>query len=292
MPRLPESRAIVSVAASISHNDRLSSRNFKRLSTYIFDYSGIKMPPNKITMLEGRLRRRLRATGLSTFDEYCNFLFDRDGLARESIYLIDVVTTNKTDFFREPNHFDYMYDVALPALRDKGIRRIRTWSSACSIGAEPYTMAMVLENFRSQANGPDYSILATDLSTEVLEKARRGVFPAEMIDPVPPEMSSRFVMQARDPGRRIVRIAPQLRSKIGFMRLNLMDKTYGVGEQMHMIFCRNVLIYFDKKTQQHVLTQLCDTLKPGGYLFIGHSESITAMDLPVRQLANTVFIKE
>ncbi len=282
----------VSIAASFSYGDRLSSRNFKRLSAYIFDYSGIKMPPTKLTMLEGRLRRRLRATGLPTFDAYCDYLFDQNGLAGESIYLIDVVTTNKTDFFREPNHFDYMREVALPTLQEKGVRRIRAWSSACSIGAEPYTMAMVLEDFRKEAGGPDYSILATDLSTEVLEKARRGIFPAEMIDPVPKEMARRFVMQAKDATRRVVRIAPQLRAKVGFMRLNLMDATYGVGEPMHMIFCRNVLIYFDKKTQLHVMTRLCECLRPGGYLFIGHSESISAMNLPVRQLANTVFIKE
>lgn len=282
----------MSAASALSYHDRLSSRNFKRLSAYIFDYSGIKMPPSKITMLEGRLRRRLRATGFNTFDQYCDFLFDRDGLARESIYLIDVVTTNKTDFFREPNHFDYLRDVALPDLQKKGVRRIRAWSSACSIGAEPYTMAMVLEDFRQTSAGPDYSILATDLSTEVLDRARRGIFPSEMAEPVPQEMMRRYVMEAKDPSRRVVRIAPHLRTKVGFMRLNLMDPLYKVGEPMHMIFCRNVLIYFDKKTQVQVLTRLCECLLPGGYLFIGHSESITAMDLPVRQIANTVFIRE
>nr|WP_153437048.1 protein-glutamate O-methyltransferase CheR [Sinorhizobium terangae] len=270
----------------------MSQRNFKRLATYIFDYSGIKMPQTKITMLEGRLRRRLRATGISTFDDYCDFLFDRNGLAHEAVLLIDAVTTNKTDFFREPNHFDYMRDVALPALHEKGMRKIRAWSSACSVGAEPYTMAMVLEDYRRDAGGPDYSILATDLSTDVLERARRGVYPAEMVDPVPPDMMHRYVMQAKDASRRVVRISPRLRSHVGFMRLNLMDPVYKIGDPMHMIFCRNVLIYFDKKTQLHVLQQVCECLLPGGYLFIGHSESIAAMELPLRQLANTIFVRE
>lgn len=275
-----------------SHGDHMSPRNFKRLASYIFEYSGIKITESKLTMLEGRLRRRLRATGIDGFDAYCAYLFDQDGLATESIHLIDVVTTNKTDFFREPNHFDYMRDAALPALQARGIRTIRTWSSACSIGAEPYTMAMVLEDFRAASRGPDYSILATDLSTDVLQKAKRGVYPTEMIDPVPADMQQRYVLHSRDREARLVRIAPRLRSKVGFMRLNLMDKAYRVGEPMHIIFCRNVLIYFDKKTQLHVMQNLCDCLAPGGYLFIGHSESIATMNLPVRQIANTVFIRE
>ena len=286
MPALPNNIALE------DSDDHLDMRDFQRIATLIGAEVGIKLPPAKRLMVEGRLRRRLRHLHLNSFAQYGDYLFRQDGLNRELPYLINAVTTNKTDFFREPNHFDYMREVALPTLQEKGVRRIRAWSSACSIGAEPYTIAMVLEDFRKEAGGPDYSILATDLSTEVLEKARRGIFPAEMIDPVPKEMARRFVMQAKDATRRVVRIAPQLRAKVGFMRLNLMDATYGVGEPMHMIFCRNVLIYFDKKTQLHVMTRLCECLKPGGYLFIGHSESISAMNLPVRQLANTVFIKE
>lgn len=271
--------------------DGLSDRDFKRLSTYIYDYSGIKMPPAKLTMLEGRLRRRLRVTGHANFDDYCDFLFDQGGLAHESVYLIDVVTTNKTDFFREPNHFDFMREQAIPKLAASGVRRIRTWSSACSIGAEPYTMAMVLEEYRREKSGPDYSILASDLSTDVLEKARRGVYSQDMLDPVPPDLKRRYVMRSKDPERREMRIHPDLRRRIGFARINLMSETYPIREPMHMVFCRNVLIYFDKKTQLHVLTQLCNCLEPGGFLFIGHSESIGAMTLPIRQLANTVFMK-
>ncbi len=279
------------VASKVQH-DRLSERNFRRLSAYIYNYSGIKMPPGKLTMLEGRLRRRLRATGQNSFDDYCNFIFDKGGLEQESIYLIDVVTTNKTDFFREPNHFDFLRDEALPALAATGLRRVRAWSSACSIGAEPYTMAMVLEDFKRDKRGPDYQILASDLSTDVLERARRGIYPAPMMEPVPDAMMRRYVMRALDPRRPEMRIVPDLRRKVGFTRLNLMDDAYTVGEPMHLIFCRNVLIYFDKPTQQHVLTRLCKCLADGGYLFIGHSESVTAMELPIRQIANTIFVKD
>ncbi|ADY65443.1 MULTISPECIES: CheR family methyltransferase [Rhizobium/Agrobacterium group] len=280
-----------SIAASSAH-DGLSQRDFRLLAEYIYNYSGIKMPDSKRTMLEGRLRKRLRATGHATFAQYCNFLFREDGLEEEAIYLIDVVTTNKTDFFREPNHFDYMEKFALPALAGEGHGRIRAWSSACSTGAEPYTMAMVLAEAAEKQVINNFSILATDLSTDVLRKAHSGIYARELLEPVPADMMRKYVMRSVDAGRREVRIVPRLRSKIGFARLNLMDPTYQIGDAVHLLFCRNVLIYFDKKTQVHVLTQLCKRLVPGGYLFIGHSETITGIDLPLRQVANTVFKKQ
>ena len=271
--------------------DGLSSRNFDALSRYIYDYSGIKMPVTKLTMLEGRLRRRLRATGISNFNCYCDYLFKHGGIEKEAIFLIDVVTTNKTDFFREPKHFDYMAATGLPELVAAGHKRLRLWSAACSIGAEPYTMAMVMQDFADGAEGIDYRILATDLSTEVLHVARRGVYPRDMIQPVPLDLQRRYVMVSREAARGEVRIHPRLRSTIGFARMNLMDSAYKVGEPMHMIFCRNVLIYFDKPTQAKVLSRLCDCLVPGGFLYVGHSETVTGISLPVRQVANTVFKK-
>jgi chemotaxis protein methyltransferase CheR len=274
-----------------SMDDRLSKRNFEALSRYIYDYSGIKMPITKITMLEGRLRRRLRATGIGTLDAYCEYLFKQNGLATESTYLIDAVTTNKTDFFREPKHFEYVEQVVLPEMLAAGHKKLRVWSSACSTGAEPYTMAMVLQEFVSANREVDYRILATDLSTDVLQAAQRGVYPRDMVAPVPKSIQQKYVMVARERGRTDVRISARLRSKVGFARLNLMDDSYPVGDPMHMIFCRNVLIYFDKVTQAKVLTRLCDCLMPGGYLFVGHSESVTGIPLPVKQVANTVFRK-
>jgi len=269
----------------------LSSRNFDALSRYIYDYSGIKMPVTKLTMLEGRLRRRLRATGIANFNDYCDYLFKHGGIDKEAIFLIDAVTTNKTDFFREPKHFEYMAETGLPEMVAAGHKRLRLWSAACSIGAEPYTMAMVMQDFIDGQSGLDYRILATDLSTDVLQAARRGVYPRDMIQPVPAEMKRQYVMTSRDAARGEVRIHPRLRSTVGFARLNLMDSAYKVGEPMHMIFCRNVLIYFDKPTQAKVLSRLCDCLVPGGFLYVGHSETVTGITLPVRQVANTVFKK-
>lgn len=272
-------------------DDRLSNRNFELLSKYIYSYSGIKMPMSKMTMLEGRLRRRLRITGMPTFDSYCDYLFKHDGLASESVFLIDAVTTNKTDFFREPKHFEYMVQTALPdILKTFSDRRLRIWSSACSTGAEPYTIAMVMSDFlTARAPDRDYFVLATDLSTDVLQKAQKGIYQNDLLQPVPADMMKKYVMRSADKHRQEMRIIPKLRSQVGFARMNLMDNAYPVGDHMHIIFCRNVLIYFDKPTQNHVLKRLCDNLVPGGYMFIGHSETVAGLDLPIRQVSNTVF---
>lgn len=269
--------------------DRLGPRDFARLATFIRDTAGIKMPESKMTMLEGRLRRRVRATDTGTIAGYCDWFF-RDGHEEDEIvHLINAVTTNKTDFFREPRHFDYLRDTALPALLAGGRSRIRAWSAACSTGAEPYTMAMVIDAFATEHRSLEYGILASDLDTEVLEVARRGIFPAEQLVPVPPLLRQRYVLSARAARRTEVRIVPELRGAIGFARLNLMDTRYAVGEPMDVIFCRNVLIYFDKPTQEKVVQRLAACLRPGGYLFLGHSESVAGFDLPLTSVANTVF---
>ena len=277
------------VAAPQEH---LSRRDFDRLAAHIFDQAGIRLPPAKITMIEGRLRRRVRATGHHSLGDYCAWLFEGDHLIDENEHLLNAVTTNKTDFFREPRHFDYLTGTVLPGLRDRGVQRLRVWSAACSTGAEPYTLAMLLDAFARDEGGPDYGILATDLDTNVLATARRGIYPAALLDPVPPLLRGRYVLRARDGRRDEVRITPELRATIGYARLNLMDDHYPVGDPMDIIFCRNVLIYFDKPTQRQVVSRLVDCLKQGGHLFLGHSESITGHDLPLTQVANTVFRKD
>jgi chemotaxis protein methyltransferase CheR len=269
--------------------DMLSARNFTRITGYILDQAGIRLPESKRTMLEGRLRRRLRATGVETFDDYCDFIFSNGNLAVEGPHLINAVTTNKTDFFREPKHFDYLCDELLPELHTQGLRRLRVWSAACSTGAEPYTLAMLLDDFIARRPGMAYGILATDIDTEVLETARRGVYATDLVIPVPDRLRRKYVMRASDPRRPEVRIAPELRSAVGFGRLNLMDSRYPIGDKMHLIFCRNVLIYFDRPTQEKVVARLADCLAPGGHLFLGHSETIAGFDVPLVQVANTVF---
>ena len=272
--------------------DRLRQSDFRRLAAFIQDYSGIKMPPSKITMLEGRLRHRVRDIGAASLADYCRMLFDQDGLRSEAVHLIDAVTTNKTDFFREPEHFRILIRQALPTLiadRHAGVQaQVKLWSAACSTGAEPYTLAMVLADWRDQCQGLRFSILGTDLSTEVLAAARHAISPESMVTVVPMELRHRYLLRSRDRTRCLVRIVPALRTKVKFERLNLMDDEYPFDHDFDVIFCRNVLIYFDKPTQQAVLQRLCQHLRPGGYLFLGHSESLAGIDLPLRSVANTV----
>jgi len=277
---------------AVASIDRLKPSDFRRLAAFIEDYSGIRMPPTKLTMLEGRLRHRMRDIGAASLADYCRDLFQEDGLQSEAVHLIDAVTTNKTDFFREPEHFSILVEQALPALvadRPAGPQaQVKLWSAACSTGAEPYTMAMVLAAWRQHHASQRFAILATDLSTEVLRTARRAIYPEAMVSVVPPELRHRYLLRSRDRSRRLVRIVPELRGLVSFARLNLMDAEYCVDRDFDVIFCRNVLIYFDKPTQHAVLQRLCRHLRPGGYLFLGHSESLAGMALPLHPVANTV----
>lgn len=277
----------------------LSQGDFKRLARFIEGYCGIRMPDSKRTMLEGRLRRRLTALRLDDYHQYCRYLFDEDGLAEEAVHLIDAVTTNKTDFFREPEHFRYLANTALPdLLNSRGggrVSRLVVWSSACSVGAEPYTLAMVLADLSAQGAaqgaGFDFTVLATDISTRVLDKAAQGIYPEDMVAPVPPEYRRAFFMRARDHQRHEMRVVPELRAKVQFTRMNLLEDSYPLDQPADVVFCRNVLIYFDKMTQQRVLERLCDALRPGGYLFLGHSETVGNHHPTIVQVAPTVFVR-
>ncbi len=280
----------LAVQTKPASNEALGLRNFNRLARFIQDYSGIRMPPNKRTMLEGRLRRCMRDSGHASVDDYCDYLFDEGGLEIEKVRLIDAVTTNKTDFFREPQHFDFLTETGLPAIAKRRGGKVKIWSAACSIGAEAYTTAMVIEEYGRQAKKRlDYSILGTDLSTQVLAQALDGRYSEQMIDPVPADLRARYIMKSRDPRKPEVRMAPELRARLSVARLNLMDDQYPADRDFDVIFLRNVLIYFDKPTQAKVLQNLCDHLSPGGYLILGHSESIVGVDLPVLPVAHTVF---
>lgn len=278
--------------AAVPLFDHLRQSDFRRLAAFIEDYAGIKMPVSKITMLEGRLRHRMRDTGTASLADYCRMLFEQDGLQAEAVHLIDAVTTNKTDFFREPEHFRLLVRKVLPTLladRHGGeLAQVKLWSCACSTGAEPYTLAMVLAHWREQHHGVRVSILATDLSTEVLAVAQRAIYPEAMAEAVPPEFRRRYLLRSRDSVRHLVRIVPELRRWVKFSRLNLIDAEYPIDHNFDVIFCRNVLIYFDKPTQRAVLGRLSQHLRQGGFLVLGHSESLAGMTLPLQSVANTV----
>lgn len=270
----------------------LSQELFSRLSDFIYRESGIKMPLTKKTMLEARLQKRLRSMGLTSYDEYCSYLFSPEGIANELVHMIDVVTTNKTDFFREAQHFEYLIEHVLPSLvqsRGAGIRRpFMAWSAACSSGEEPYTLAMVLDQFSRRARGFTFQVLGTDISTRVLETARDGIYHEERIEQIPLELRRSYFMKSRDRSRKLVRVVPELRAHVKFRRLNFMEDDFGMREKMDVVFCRNVLIYFDRPTQEAVINRICGHLHSGGYLFTGHSETINGMKVPLTPVANTV----
>lgn len=271
----------------------LGDREFKRFSEFIETQCGIRMPASKKTMLEARLQKRLRSLGMDSFRAYCDFLLSPEGIKNELIPMIDVVTTNKTDFFREPAHFDFLNKNILVKIGVSGIsRKLRVWSAGCSSGEEPYTLAMVLHDFAEKCYGFDFSILATDICTTVLEKAALGVYQIEDVDPVPLELKRKYLLKSRDKSKGIVRIAPELRRLVKFRRLNFMDDDFGISEPMDIIFCRNVIIYFDRRTQEKLLNKFCRHMAPGGYLFLGHSETLNGLDVPLVQVYSTVYKKQ
>jgi chemotaxis protein methyltransferase CheR len=270
---------------------RMDDVDFKTMSRFIYTQYGIKMPPAKRTLLESRLQKRLKVTGIASFKNYLEYVFTPQGQATELTPMIDAITTNKTGFFRGPDHFEYLHQNVVPALLKTGHNHIQCWSAACSTGEEPYTLAMVLSETRIQHPALSYSILATDLSTQVLQRAAQAVYTEEQVTDVPLALRRRYLLQSKDRLARKVRIQQSLREKVMFQRMNLMDEAYHTGTGFQIIFCRNVLIYFDRPTQESVVRKLANRLDTGGYLFIGHSESLTQMDLPLQQVKPTIFRK-
>jgi len=277
---------------------RLDEHNFQRLADFVEAYCGIKMPRSKLSMMEGRLRKRLRDLGLDNYSDYCQHVFREGGIDEEGVYLIDAMTTNKTDFFREPKHFAHLTEVALPTLlasagRTAGERPLRLWSAASSIGAEAYTMAMVLDTYAAIRGRPlVFDIIGTDICTEVLDQACQAVYPLTMIDMVPLNLRKRYFLRSVGDAQETIRVRPEIRKLVRFGRLNLMEDNYPFDRDMDVIFCRNILIYFDRPTQQAVLEKMCHCLRPGGYLYIGHGESATGMTLPMTMVAPSVFTRD
>ena len=272
---------------------RLTDRDFERFSRLVYEHCGIKLPPHKRSMLEARLRKRLRAHDLHTFEDYAEMVFAQEDCTEEMVKLIDVVTTNKTDFFREPAHFDYLVQSALPFMVNRfgsGIKQpLKVWSAGCSTGKEPYTLAMILKDYQSRMAEFHFDILGTDICTEALEKAVLGIYAADKAEPIPTALKKRYLLKSKDPGMRQVRIIPELRSMVRFRRLNFMETDFGFREPFDVIFCRNVIIYFDRPTQERLLSKLVDNLASGRYIFLGHSETLLGLDLPLTQMAPSVY---
>jgi chemotaxis protein methyltransferase CheR len=273
---------------------KMKDKVFQQFSSFIYDQVGIQLPPSKKTMLEARLQKRLKVNNIESFEEYGQFVFSAQGLQAELIHLIDVVTTNKTDFFREPGHFDFLTQKALPTIlkRNKSPSHpIRIWSAGCSSGEEPYTLAMVLSDYAAEQRNCHFSILASDISTRILDTAKKAIYPEERTSDIAMHVKKRYLLRSRDRQRGLIRICPELRAMITFKRINFMDNDFGISEKMDIIFCRNVVIYFDKDTQQNLMQKFHRQLRPGGYLFLGHSETLNGIDVDLKAVGSTVYQK-
>jgi chemotaxis protein methyltransferase CheR len=273
----------------------MNDKIFHRLTSYIYDEMGIKMGENKRVMLQARLAKRIRIVQLDSFEAYCTYLFSNEGQREELASFIHEVTTNKTDFYREPNHFTYLTEQALPTLFKEGRRcqrrPLRVWSSACSTGEEPYTLAMFLHEYEARNQGFSYTVLATDISTTVLREAKDAIYDVRKIDPIPPPIRKKYILRSKNKESQVVRIAPELRARVEFRWTNLKEPKLTAREMMDVIFCRNVIIYFDQPTQELVLNNLCKQLVPGGFIFMGHSENLNGLNVPLVQIAPTIYRK-
>lgn len=271
----------------------ISERSFKQFSRFITSELGIKMPDTKMNMLQSRLRKRIRALGLNSIEQYRDHLFESPDREGELVHFFDAVTTNKTDFFREPHHFKYLVEQALPSLdkRPSSHWNAKVWCAGCSTGEEPYTLAMVLSEYATHRGNFGFSILATDISTQVLEKAKQAIYDEGRIQPVSQELRKRYLLRSRDASQGLIRVSSKLRDRISFGRLNFMDANYNLQDTFDTIFFRNVMIYFDRKTQEQVVNKLALNLRSGGYLFVGHSESLVGLDIPFQQIGSAIYKK-
>lgn len=277
----------------VAGEPRLGTQEFTRISRFVRDTLGIQLPPAKRTMVEARLRKQLRLHGCSTYADYVDHVLAPDCPPADRQAFVDLITTNKTDFYREPDHFDHLVQVTLPTLLDSegGTRRtpFRVWSAACSSGEEPYTLALTLAQEREKRGDFDFQVLASDISRRILERAARAVYTLEQVKPVPMALQRRWFLRSKEPGSKQVKVAKELRRKVVFGQLNLMDPPYPVLGDLDAVFCRNVMIYFDRPTQARVLAALAERLRPGGYLYVGHSETAQTLCEGLTRVAPAVY---
>jgi len=261
----------------------------------VYQHAGIVLNDSKKEMIYGRIVRRVRALGLESITDYCEFLRTTEAKYGELEEFVNVLTTNLTHFFREPHHFEHLqHKVLEPVFADKsGSHRIRLWSAGCSTGMEPYSMAMTVAPLLAKNPGYDLKILATDVNTEVLDKAKEGVYSAKVLKPVPSAYRKSGILPVPKTHKlqgseKYHLIAPELRKLISFKYMNFLE-TWPVSGPFDAIFCRNVLIYFDDKTSARIFDGFANVLKIGGFLYIGHSENLRDMSNRLELVDRTTY---
>jgi chemotaxis protein methyltransferase CheR len=248
----------------------LKSSDFLRVQRIMYDYCGIYLHSGKQALVRARLMKRMRKVGLTDFDEYLDKI-EEEPDSREFLSFVDVLTTNKTDFFRENQHFHFLREAILPEMRG---RDVRWWSAGCSSGEEPITMAITLLEAYRQGLDSSVKILATDISREILARAKAGVYQPERLKDIPAPIIERYFKKWRVEGSGTAyRVKDEILKMITYGRINL-NSPWPLRGPFHVIMCRNVLIYFKRETQHQIVSRFHEILEPGGYLFLGHSESV------------------
>ena len=267
---------------------------FEKLSRIIYDEAGIKLGAHKKLMLASRLNKRLKALGIRKYSDYYNFVCNSRDNNDELQRMIDVVSTNKTDFFREDAHFNFLVKEVFPALNKlRGYgdnNEINIWSAGCSSGEEPYTIALLCAEYCGGCKGR-FRVFASDISNKVLEMAKQAVYPDSAIDSVPVHLKKKYFMIGKGSREGYHKVVPELREKVIIKRHNLINDDFKRLPKMDIIFCRNVVIYFDRETQIKLHKKLLDQIYTGGYFFIGHSETLLNTIENVERIAPTIYRK-
>jgi len=274
-----------------SFSAHLSASAYQTLAALVYQHSHIRLGADKQTMLANRLRKRLQALGLGCFDEYCAVLRSERG-PEEIEHLVDLISTNHTRFFREPEHFSFLANRVLPELAPRLVAAgspLRVWSAAASSGEEPYTLAIALAEFCRQWPALDWHVEATDISHRMLEHARAGIYALDRVPPVFPGIFKRYFQKGVRAREGTCRVKPELRERVHFQRVNLFQAEYPVPRDQHVIFCRNVMIYFDPASRATLVQKLARHLAPGGLLVIGHSESLMGIPHALESVRQSVF---
>lgn len=272
----------------------ISDQEFRLFQDLVKAHTGIALTEHKRNLVCSRLGKRLRALGLASFRTYYDYLSAEAGQV-ELEHFVNAITTNKTDFYREKPHFDFLEQELVPAWKARaartGERRIRIWSAGCSSGEEPYTLAITLRKTIENLPAWDVRILASDIDTEVLGRAMQGVYSAERVAEIPRSVLERCFLQGTGAHDGLVQVIPEVRNLITFRRMNLLEPQWPIRTLFDCIFCRNVIIYFDKPTQRRLMERFAAYLKDDAYLFLGHSESLYGMSDEFTLLRNTIYRK-
>jgi chemotaxis protein methyltransferase CheR len=274
----------------LSYGPVLGDAEFDFIRHVIAENAGIVLGPNKRHLVQGRLLRRLRELGLPSYEAYCDHL--RESGPEELVGLINALTTNVTAFFRENHHFEALSSYMLPEAikRNESARRLRLWSAGCSTGEEPYCLAMVLAEIAQVVPRWDVKVLATDIDSDVIAAAQRGVYPLDRLGALSPQRLQRWFSKGQGAQAGNAMVKPELRNLVTFRPLNLLH-TWPMRGPFDVIFCRNVMIYFDQGTRERLVQRFAELLAPGGYLCIGHSESIHGNAVPLTLVGKTIYRK-